>query len=98
MGPLASASVRDVSLAGIRCLTSDPITPMTVVSFLLEIPTGDDEQAFYEVPCEGVVVRCAPAEEDARFDVAILFRELSVEAFRFLEAYVDDRLRSSDLP
>ena len=53
------------------------------------------DDGFYEIPCEGVVVRCRTAEAgDPAWEVAILFRDLAPEASRFLDTYVESLLSS----
>ncbi len=98
LGALRSAKVEDVSRAGVRCLVSEPVAPMTVVGLLLEIPVeGEEGDSYYEIPCKGVVVRCdaVPGEgEEPRYEAAILFQDLTPEASRFLETWVNAHLSS----
>lgn len=95
LGPLASAVVRDISRTGVRCITPQPFSPMTVVGLRLELPTGrDGDDAWVEVPCEGVVVRCRVLEEDGegKYESAILFQNLGEFAIRALDEFVARRL------
>jgi hypothetical protein len=97
LGPLASASVRDISLTGVRCVTPDPLTPMTVVALRLELPTGRESgDDWVELPCEGVVVRCRVLEEngDSKYESAILFQDMDESDQKILSSFVDRRLNS----
>ncbi|MHC4859452.1 MAG: PilZ domain-containing protein [Planctomycetota bacterium] len=97
LGSLASATVRDISSAGVCCVTSGPLSPMTLVGLLLELPTGrSGEDAYVELPCEGVVVRCRVLHEpdDSRYETAILFKDLPEDSREILETFVDRRLNS----
>lgn len=97
LGPLTSAVVRDISLSGVRCVTSTPLVPMTVVSLRIELPTGQDgTEAWQEVPCEGVVVRSRVFEEDgqSRYESAILFKDLPEPMRQTLSVFVESRLRA----
>jgi hypothetical protein len=97
LGPLSSAVVRDISRTGVRCVTPEPFSPMTVVGLRLELPTGrEGDDAWVEVPCEGVVVRCRVLEKDGegRYESAILFRNLGEDAERLLDEFVSGRINS----
>lgn len=95
LDPVRSATVRDISRAGVSCVTSSPLVPMTVVGLLLEIPvTGGD--GYVEMPCQGVVVRSGVFQDASgtRYESAILFRDLHPAQQAAIDAYVSRRLSS----
>ena len=97
LGPLSSATVRDISLTGVRCVTPTPLTPMTAVGLRLELPTGrTDASAWNEVLCEGVVVRCRVVEEvgETKYESAILFQGMGEYEREILSSFVERRLNS----
>jgi len=87
-----SATVRDISRSGVRCVTESLLTPMTLVEFLLELPTGD--QGYEELQCRGVVVRSRVLDEDdgTKFEAAILFKDLDGDARDRVESFITSRL------
>ena len=97
MGPLSSAVVRDISLSGVRCITQEPLKPMALVALRLVLPSGrPGEDAWDEVPCEGIVVRCHVLEsgEESRYESAILFKDLGPRERETIATFVDRRLGS----
>lgn len=87
-----SATVRDISRSGVRCVTESLLTPMTLVEFLLELPVGTEK--FEELQCRGVVVRSRVLDEvdGTKFEAAIFFQDLHGDARDRIESYVASRL------
>jgi hypothetical protein len=94
--PATAATVRDISRAGVRCVTPLPMPPMTVVALRLEIPApgGDGEPC--AVNCAGVVVwnRVIEHQDGPMFEAAILFQDLAPAAEEVIERFVRHRLNS----
>jgi len=94
---LSEATVRDISRSGVCCVTSNPLSPMTLVGLLLELPTGrpggDDH---VPCPCRGVVVRCRALDDvkGPSYETAILFQDLEPDAVDMIGSYVDGQLSS----
>jgi hypothetical protein len=92
---LPACRVKDVSEAGVRCSLDTPVSPMTMVALLLEIPTiTESGREYAEVLCQGVVVRCETIEEEdnARYDVAILFQDLEPDSQEIVAGFVRKNL------
>ena len=94
--PANAATVKDISRAGVRCISQMPLPPMTVVALRLEIPSPEGDGTTCEVSCDGVVVRNSVIEhpQGTRFEAAIIFRKLEPAAEAAIDRYVRHRLSS----
>ena len=97
LGAVASARVHDISHAGVRCITSNPLTPMTMVGLLLEIPEDETDETYVEIPCQGVVVRSklVEGEQPPSYEAAILFQNLEEAAMNLIRDYVNRQLKAT---
>ena len=97
LGAVASAKVHDISHSGVRCITSNPLTPMTMVGLLLEIPEDETDETYVEIPCQGVVVRSRviEGEQSPSYEAAILFQDLEETARQLIDAYVNRHLNAT---
>ncbi len=80
-GSLMNARVRDISVAGVRCITELPVPIMTQVHMLITLPIPSafsGTQASRSVSCAGAVVRSDPTEDAA--DIASLGDSLNAPA------------------
>ena len=87
----------NVSTLGAYCTVKRFLAPMTKLQIRLEVP-GHPQPT--PVTCEGVVVRVDPVltnPTEARYQVAILFRDLSDRSRSVLAHYVQQRLHTSVL-
>ena len=93
LGPSALARVRDISRAGVRCITRTPLSPMAVLGLTLELPAGE---SFVELSCRGVVVRTVsvPDESGPQWEAAVLFTDLTDDQRSTLDRFVRRSLNS----
>lgn len=92
----STAVLRNVSLNGILCQSTQELAEMTVVELKLELPRLAEERADtrYELECRGVVVRCEPVARGnsrRRWDIAIYFTDMPEASRAALERFVQVR-------
>jgi len=86
--------IHDLSGSGIRFKAPAALPILSRVQIALELPDGTPGQPGASIAITGVVVRCleGDAGEDARFDTAIFFEDLSEIARARLSRFVSSRL------
>jgi hypothetical protein len=89
-GGAADASIRDISLSGVCCLTDRAMPVMTQVRLTIVLP--DRGGAPRPITCSGAVVRSRRTSRGPsgaeRYETAIFFTELGESARNQLEDYV----------
>lgn len=96
VNPPDTATVQDISRAGVRCISRIPLPPMTVVALQLELASTTRAGTPSEISCQGVVVRNQVIEhpDGPMFEAAIVFQNLSPEAEAAIDRFVAHRLSS----
>ena len=80
----------NVSRWGAYCCVNQSIAPMTRLKIHLLLSSGDGGKTrTKKISCGGVVVRCEPAAEDKRFNVAIFFSDVTSRDAHSLTDYVN---------
>ena len=86
--------IHDLSGSGIRFKAPAPLPILSRVQIALELPDGTPGQPGASIAITGVVVRClaGDASEEAHYDTAIFFEDLSEIARTRLARFVSSRL------
>ena len=85
--------VENISCSGVLCHTKRPISEMTKMSFVLDLP----EPSNCQIEAEGIVVRCvAENQRGESFRVAILYTKVSEDAQQAIREYVEHDLAQSE--
>lgn len=85
--------IENISCSGVLCHTKRPVSEMTKMSIVLDLP----EPANRQIEAEGIVVRCVV--EDSRgesFRVAIVYTKVSEDAEQAIREYVEHDLAQND--
>jgi c-di-GMP-binding flagellar brake protein YcgR len=53
-----NAEGMNMSEGGLLCVTDSYVEPYSSVFLMLGIPVNEDAEEYYEVKCEGIVLRC----------------------------------------
>ena len=95
------AKVKNISAAGILCLSERPFDVMSRLAVVLNIPYEEaGVRRNVEIECEGVVVRCGRALEplgELVYEVAIYFTWMSSEDREMIAQMVEENLESTEL-
>lgn len=88
----------NVSRSGAYCCVNQSIAPMTrlKIHLLLSSGNGGGKSRARKISCEGVVVRCEPAMEDKRYNIAIFFSDITSRDANSLTDYVNGFLSESN--
>ena len=91
----ASATLKNISNAGILCTCLSRIPEMTVVEMKIQLPALPEENIdFYPFTCKGAVVRCEPGtrtKTKRKWYIAIYFTDMDDENRKTLEQYIHRR-------
>ncbi len=96
-GPEGSvpATLRNLSLAGVSCITEQPFEEMTKMQVDLELPSVvDGKTSRNTVSIEAAVVRCEATPTSGprrKYDVALFFPDLSDANREALENFLESR-------
>lgn len=80
---------RNISASGVYCDVSHFIEPYTQLLINVVIPLGGK---FYNIACEGVVVRCERQQEGAKtpYSIAVHFTRISEEDRKTISSFVEE--------
>ena len=71
---------------------------MTQVKMAIRLPAlPEQEEEYYLLKCQGVVVRCEPVvrtNSRRKWDIGVFFTELDTEASNLLDDYIKERLKA----
>ena len=88
--------VDNISCSGIYCEASKKIPLMTKFDLNMLIPTTfPSKSEFFRVLCSGVVVRTEPSKHKGKYNIAILFPNLSESEKNKISSYIVARNLSS---
>ena len=79
----------NVSRSGAYCCVNQSISPMTRLKVHLLLSGNGGKARARKISCEGVVVRCEPAAEDKRYNIAIFFSDITSRDVNSLTDYVN---------
>lgn len=89
------AVLKNISVSGLSCISSEPIPEMTLVDLKMQLPALPEEDLdFYPLSCKGAVVRCEPmarCNSRSKWTIAIYFTEMDEENTEILHRYVKGR-------
>lgn len=82
----------DISSAGIYCRLTRNLPTMSRIEVILVVPTKNNGKETKKIKCKGVVVRTEPVilkdVEEAHYNTAIFFTEISKKDQKVIESYV----------
>jgi len=91
----ASLETLNISSSGVYFKSDHFIEPMTKLEMMLELPVrvdgSIDDIEVATVPCEGIVVRVLPEEEEANcddYEVAVFFTNIDQAGIQNLEEHI----------
>ncbi len=85
--------IENISCSGVLCHTKRPVSEMTKMSIVLDLPKPADRQ----IEAEGIVVRCVAEDNRGEsFRVAIVYTKVSEDAQRTIREYVEHDLGQND--
>ncbi len=85
--------IENISCSGVLCHMKRPVSEMTKMSIVLDLP----EPANRQIEAEGIVVRCVAEDNRGEsFRVAILYTKVSEEAQEAIREYVEHDLAQND--
>ena len=88
----AESTIRNISASGAYCTVNRFIAPMTKIQVRFNLPDSDPSVT---IDCVGVVVRVTPRAHEAQqalYDIAIFFSDISSRQQRQLKTYVEERM------
>jgi len=91
-----SADTKNLSASGAYCTLDRFIAPMTKVQLRFTLPQVGAQPA--QIRCPGVIVRIEPviaSAERGRFNVAVLFTELSERDRSAIQRFVRERIAAT---
>lgn len=90
-----SALLKNISLSGLSCISTQEIPEMTMVDLKIQLPALPEEEAeYYSFACKGAVIRCEPLTRGGsqrKWDIAIYFTDVDDTNKGILENYVERR-------
>jgi c-di-GMP-binding flagellar brake protein YcgR len=91
----ASATLKNISRAGLACVCLSKIPEMTVVEMTIQLPALPEENIdYYPLTCRGAVVRCEPGmrtKSKRKWFIAIYFTEMDDKNREILQQYINRR-------
>jgi len=92
------AETQNISRSGAYCLVNKQIAPMTKLKIhLMLTPPDEGKKNARKVSCEGVVVRCEPAEGGKGYHLAIFFNDITKRDAEFITDYVSTYLHNESV-